>query len=102
MSRQLDILVVRHWTLETVQLRSALRAHGLTARVTRIDFPAALHAALMRTVFDLVIFDPATTAIPHDVLAMSMREHEQSAPVIVMNDDDIGLRVIAHLQQRRN
>lgn len=102
MTRQLDILVVRHWTLETVHIRSELRAHGLSARVTRIDFPAALHAALMRTTFDLVIYDPATTAISHDVLAMSMREHDQSAPVIVMNGEDIGVRVIAQLQQRRN
>jgi DNA-binding NtrC family response regulator len=83
-------------------MRASLRAHGLSARITRIDFPAALHAALVRTVFDLVIYDPATSAISHDVLATSMREHEQTAPVIVMDGDDIGELAAAKLQQRRN
>lgn len=103
MMAMLDILLVRRWTQDTVRLRSSLRAHGLTARITRIDFPAALHAALMRVTFDLVLFDPLTTAVSHDVLAATLREHHQSPPIVLMkDDDDIGALVAARMQQRRN
>lgn len=99
----LNILLVRRWTQDTVRLRSSLRAYGLTARITRIDFAAALHAALMRTTFDMVLFDPLTTAISHDVLASSLREHDQAPPIVIMSDDDdIGALVAARMQQRRN
>lgn len=100
----LDILLVRHWTRDSARLRSSLRAHGLTARITRIDFPAALHAALMRVTFDVVLFDPATTAISHDELAARLREHEQTPPIIVIQseDDDVGALVSAKLLTRRN
>ena len=98
----LDILVVRRWTEDSARLRSSLRAHGLSARITRVDFPAALHAALMRTTFDFVLFDPQTSAITHDVLAASLREHSQSPPIVIMNDDDVGAAISARLQQRRN
>lgn len=102
MTPQLNILLVRHWTLDSARLRASLRAHGLSARITRIDFLPALYAALLRTTFDLVIYDPATTAISHDVVAISMREYEQTAPVIIMETDDVGALAAAKLQQRRN
>jgi hypothetical protein len=98
----LDILVVRRWTEDSARLRSSLRAHGLSARITRVDFPAALHAALMRTTFDFVLFDSQTSAIPYEVLAASLREYAQSPPIIVMDDDDVGATIAARLQQRRN
>lgn len=86
-----------------MRFRSSLRAHGLSARITRVDFPAALHAALERTTFDFVVFDPKTTAISHDILAASLREHRQSPPIVVMNgDEDVGALVAARVQQRRN
>jgi hypothetical protein len=85
-----------------VRVRASLRAHGLTARITRVDFLAALHAALMRTTFHFVLFDPETGAISHDVLAASLREHAQSPVIVMLEDDDVGARVAARLQQGRN
>lgn len=58
----------------------------------------------MRVTFDLVLFDPKTTAITHDVLAASLREHEQAPPIVVMDsdDDDVGALVAARMLERRN
>jgi len=57
----------------------------------------------MRSSFDVVLFDPETTAISHDVLATSLREHDQAPPIVIINnDDDVGALVAAKLQQRRN
>jgi hypothetical protein len=98
----LDILFVRRWIQDSVRVRSSLRAHGLIARITRVDFPAALHAALMRTTFDFVLFDPQTTAITHEVLTASLREHEQSPPIVITTDDDVGALIAARVQRRRN
>jgi len=85
-----------------VRIRASLRAHGLTARITRVDFPAALHAALMRTTFDFVVFDAQTSAISHDVLAATLREHGQSPSIVILGDDDVGALVAARMQQGRN
>ena len=85
-----------------MRLRASLRAHGLTARITRVDFPAALHAALMRTTFHFVLFDPQTSAISHDVLATTLREHAQTPSIVVLGDDDVGAIVAARMQQARN
>lgn len=102
MTHKLNILFVRTWTLDSARIRSSLRAHGLSALITRIDFPAALHAALLRTTFDLVIYDPTTNSISHDVLASCLREHDQNAPVIILEDDDVGAIAAAKLQQGRS
>jgi hypothetical protein len=98
----LDILLVRQWTRDSVRIRASLRAHGLSARITRVDFPAALHAALLRTTFHFVLFDAQTSAVSHDILAATLREHAQSPPIVIIDDDDVGALVAARVQHGRN
>ncbi len=75
------ILVVRTWT-ELAPVRAALRELGYDVHITAVDFEPALNAALQRTSFDLVIYDPSTPSVTGDTLAARMREHGRDAPVI--------------------
>jgi DNA-binding NarL/FixJ family response regulator len=102
MSAPLNILLVRQWTLDTARLRTSIRAAGLSVRITRVDFPAALYAALTWTTFDVILFDPETPAITHELLSNTLRERNLSTPVLVLTNDDIGKLVAAQLLARRN
>lgn len=91
MRPKLDILLVRLWTLDSARVRSSIRATGLSARITRVDFPAALHAALTRTRFAAAIFDPATPRLSMATLDSILREHGQVIPIVVLDRDaDVG------------
>jgi hypothetical protein len=67
-----------------------------------VDFPAALLAALSWGTFDVVVYDPTTPSINHELLANALREHGLSTPIVVMDGDDIGELVAAHVHGRRN
>ena len=70
--------------------------------MTRVDFPAALYAALHWGAFDVILFDPATPSITHELLANALRERGVSTPVVVLTTDDIGMLVAAQLRALRN
>ncbi|HUS32680.1 MAG TPA: hypothetical protein VMZ53_29465 [Kofleriaceae bacterium] len=82
-------------------MRTSLRAAGLSVRLTRVDFPAALHAALTWGSFDAVVFDPETPTISLEMVTAALRERNISAPIIVMSGDT-GKDVVAQLRARRN
>lgn len=90
------------WTADTERLRTSLCAAGLGVRLTRVDFPAALHAALSWGTFDLILLDPETPAITHELLSNALRERGLSTSIVVLNHDDIGTVVSAQLRARRN
>jgi hypothetical protein len=95
-------LLVRLWTLDTERLRTSLRAARLSVRITRVDFPAALHAALTWGSFDVILYDPETPGLTHELLSTTLRERNLSTPVIPLTNDDIGTLVAAQLLARRN
>jgi DNA-binding NarL/FixJ family response regulator len=99
---QLNILLVRRWTLDTERLRTSLRAAGLSVRITRADFPAALYAALSSESFDVIVFDPETTSITRELLASALRDLKLPLPIIELSGDDVGTLVAAHLRVLRN
>lgn len=70
--------------------------------MTRVDFPAALHAALTWGSFDVILFDPQTPAVAHELLSNTLRERGLSTPIVVLTNDDIGTLVAAKLHARRN
>lgn len=103
MTPLLNILLVRPWTTGTERLRTSLRAAGLTCRITRVDFPAALYAALTWGAFDVVIYDPTTPGITSDVLTTALRERCPTTPVLdLARSDDVGAQVAALMAARRN
>jgi CheY-like chemotaxis protein len=102
MSAPSHILLVRPWTSGAERLRTSLRAAGLSVRISRVDFPAALHAALTWGSFDVILFDPTTPNITHELVSNALRDRNLSTPVVVLTSDDIGTVVAAHLVARRN
>lgn len=102
MSPPLDILLVRPWTVETERVRTSLRAAGLSVRLTRVDFPSALYAALSWGSFDVILFDPRTPSISHELLAVALRDAKLGTPILVLNGEDVGQRVLALVRALRN
>jgi hypothetical protein len=91
MRHQLDILLVRLWTLDSERIRASLRAAALGARITRVDFTASLHAALTRTRFSAAIYDPATPRLSLATVGSILREHRQEIPIVILGrEDDAG------------
>ena len=103
MTAPLNILLVRLWTLETERLRTSLRAAGLSAHITRVDFPAALYAALSWGTFDVVVYDPHTAGISQELFTTVMRDRCPRTPVVELEPvASIGTRIQAVVQERRN
>ena len=102
MSAPLNILLVRPWTKETERLRTSARAAGLSVRLTRVDFPAALHAALTWGTFDVVVYDPETPAISQEMVANALRERNLSLPIITTDAGDVGRLLAQQARARRN
>lgn len=103
MRPRLDILLVRLWTLDSARIRSSLRAAGLGARITRVDFPAALHAVLTRTRFDAAIYDPATPRLSLSNVGTILREYRQDIPIVVLGrDEDAGPQLAIAFRGLRN
>lgn len=103
MRLDLDVLLVRIWTRDSARIRSSLRAAGLGSRITRVDFPAALHAALTRVRFVAVIYDPATPRLTLASVGAILREHRQEVPIVVIGrDDDVGPQLAIALRGLRN
>jgi hypothetical protein len=79
---ELRVLVIRPWTESLAELRAALESAGHTVHIVRVDFEAALNAALTRDSFDAAIFDPATPGISRALLEASVR-----CPIIELTDE---------------
>jgi CheY-like chemotaxis protein len=96
------ILVVRTWTA-VLALRGALRTFGDRVHLTVVDIEPALNAALARTTFDLVLYDPSTPAITRDTLAARLREHRRDIPVIEITTlESLECRISEALALRMN
>lgn len=102
MSAPLDILLVRPWTADTERLRTSIRAAGLTARITRVDFAAALFAALTWGTFNVIVYDRTTPGVTPEELAAAVRERSPATPVIELGASDLGQQLVALLARRRN
>jgi hypothetical protein len=101
-SAELNILLVRPWTKDTERLRTSIRAAGLSPQISRVDFPAAMYAALSWGTFDVVVYDPETPAITRDMLVNAIRERNLSLPIITTDDGDVGRLLAMQLSSLRN
>lgn len=97
------ILVVQRWTTDLDPLDEALHDAGLHAVITRVDFVAALDAALTHERFDVVIYDPSTPDLSREALEASLRQHGGELRVVILEDvRHIGEQVASLLALRRN
>ena len=74
--------MIRPWTEPLTEVRAALRAAGITARISRVDIEPALNAALSRGDFDVVVYDARTKDLSKDTLLARLREYGRVAPVV--------------------
>ena len=99
---QVHLLLVRTWTVDSERLRTSIRAAGLSVRFSRVDFPAALHAALSWGSFDAVLYDPETPSISFELVTNALRERNLAIPIITIDSDDMGNAIASQLHSRRN
>jgi DNA-binding response OmpR family regulator len=103
MRLKLDIILVRLWTLDSERIRASLRAAGLSARITRVDFSASLHAALTRSRFDAAIYDPSTPRLSLATVGSILREHRQQIPIVILGrEDEVGSQLAIALRRLEN
>jgi deoxyribodipyrimidine photolyase len=89
------ILVIRAWTEPLAQLRAALRDAGVTVRITRVDIEPALNAALARSSYEVVVWDPRCS-IARDIVETRLREHGRSATIVVLEELGVTVTNIVH------
>jgi len=94
--KALRILLIRPWTEPIAPLRSALRDCGIDTRITRVDIEPALHAALSRTSFDVILFDPNTRDITREIVDERLRERERRTPVVTYTTLDVVIEQLRH------
>ena len=95
------VLLVRAWTHEVGPIVAQLRDAGLDPEITRVDFEAALHAALSEEPFDIVVHDDA--ALTRDAIDGALRERPPVPPVVAIEPlATLGERVVRELRERRN
>jgi hypothetical protein len=82
-SHKVRILVIRPWTEPIGPLRAALAEAGLDVRIVRVDIEPALHAALDRQFFEVVLFDAHTPNITRAMLDEQLWARRQRPTVIV-------------------
>lgn len=80
-----------------------LRDSGFDAEITRIDIEPALHAALSRRAFDLVIHDPRVAGLSHDTVEARLRAHRHATPIVTLRSlATLGEAVIRAFASLRN
>jgi hypothetical protein len=100
---RLHVLLVRAWVRAVEPVRAALHAVGLDVHITRVDLEPALHAALTRRAYDLVIHDPELGSVPRELIEARMRAHRHSAPLITLDRiEELGHEVLRALARLRN
>jgi len=99
----LHILLIQSWTSDVRAFEETLRAAGIEAAITRVDFRAALEAALARQRFDLVVLDPSTSDLPRVAIEECLQRAGHEVSIILLEDmATLGERVLRALAPRLN
>ena len=95
------VLVIQQWTIDLEAIVSSLADAGISAAITRVDFAAALDAALAHDRFDIAIYDPATPELGREQVHERLRTRD--IPIVVLEvPAAVGPRVASVLESRRN
>lgn len=82
------ILLIRPWTVPLAPLRAAFVAAAVTPRFHRVDIEPALNAALHRGGHDVILLDPRTPGLSRELVAVRMREHQCTRPLVLLEHLD--------------
>lgn len=82
----IELLAIQFWIHDPGPIHRAVHLAGFTARIQRVDIEPALHAALGRQAWDLVIVDPATPDLSQVSVQRAMDGFRRNAPLIVLDD----------------
>jgi hypothetical protein len=98
-----QILVIQPWTTDLEAIECSLRSAGIDAAITRVDFEAALNAALTHQRFDVIVFDGTTPELSRELIAACLRANGREAPLVMLDDvKTLGMRVATILEKRRS
>lgn len=101
--RSVHVLVIRFWIHDAAMIRESVRAAGFHAHIRRVDIEPALHAALGRQPWDLVIYDPSTPELSLDTTRRLMTAFRRRAPIVILDDvETLADRVRQALHDRRS
>jgi hypothetical protein len=96
------VLLVQQWTADQKPIEASLRAEGIDASITRVDFVAALNAALQHDRYDVTIVDPTTPGVTTDVVHQCCMLNGHETNVVMLEDvRTIGARVMRALAPRQ-
>ena len=102
-SHPVRILVIQLWTVDAEPIEHALRGAGIDASIARVDFEAALDAALAHERFDVAIFDPATPGLTRETVEHCFKRAARETPLLVLDQPGrLGDDVQRLLAPRRN
>lgn len=78
----LRVLLVQSWLIRGAETRDALVACGYHPQIYRVDFEAALAAALLRGGHDLVILDAKSSGLSRGLVEALMKDHGVRVPLV--------------------
>ena len=85
------------------RIERALHDAGADAAITRVDFTAALDAALTHERFDAVIYDPSTPDLSRESVEDHLLRHQRAIPIAALDDSrTIGEQLTTILAARRH
>ena len=97
------ILVIQAWTIDPKPVEDSLRGVGLDVAISRVDFEAALNAAVAHERFDAVIFDRSTPDMLRETVEACLKINDRDTPLLDLDDvATLGSRVLQLLTPRRN
>jgi hypothetical protein len=97
------ILVIQLWTIDLDPIERSLRGAGIDAAITRVDFAAALDAALGHERFEAVIYDPSTPDLTRETVEGYLRRHRRDIPIASLDEAHcIGEQLAGLLAPGRN
>jgi hypothetical protein len=99
----LRVLLVQSWVIPGTELRAALRSAGYAPKLFRVDFEAALTAALSHGTYDVIVLDAASTGLFRATVEALQRQAGTTTPVIELGRiDELAEAIRIALAARRN
>lgn len=100
--RRIEVLLIQFWINDPDGVAAALSAAGVDATIKRVDIEPALHAALGRRSYDMVIFDPKTPGLSDDIVHGCMRAHGCKATFVALGHETPLEAAIREALERRH
>jgi hypothetical protein len=96
---RLHVLLICSWQTDGRELRDTISAAGYEPALRRVDFEAALRAALASR-FDIAGYVP-TSSLKRETVQSILREHAPAMPLVTADAlDDLAREIIRVLEQR--